>query len=311
MRRAVIALAMLGVASACTCEPAHTPEVEVEVVDVPRDALPRARRGDLPAATPMVTLEVREDGFTVDNRALIATWPERDRARLSDAEIHAEVPVASEALEVPALSEVMARARRTEEARAEGGGTPIAYALRAAPEVSWRRVSQAMWSAGREGWAEPRVVLLDGEREVVLALPPSHRGRRADVEREVAAALEALGEGTPRREGATRHAEVEPASPSITITATLDVQVTLRGEPLAPSCDAVSPSAPAIPARERHVDVDALARCLDAARATATLAPDERALFAVAAAPSVQFGEITAVLETLASRGEIAIRATP
>ncbi|UJR86186.1 Hypothetical protein I5071_82680 [Sandaracinus amylolyticus] len=293
---------MLGIASACTCEPAPTAPPTIEA---PRDALPRATRDDLPAATPMVRVDVREDGFTVDNRALIATWPEGDRARVPDAEIAVDVPASSEALEVPALSEIMVRARRIEDARAEGAGIPIAYALRAAPEVSWRRVSQAMWSAGREGWTEPRVVLLEGEREVVLALPPSHRGRRAGIEREVAAAL--AGEVAPEPSDS-----LEPAWPAITITPSLEVRITLRDQPLAPSCDTTQPSAPpTIPARDHHVDVDALVRCLDVARTTTSLVLDERPLFAVSAAPSVPFGEITPVLEVLASRGELAIRATP
>lgn len=241
MQRLAIALALAGLASACTCEaPPDAPEPEAESAPAP-SSLPQAL-GVLAPLTPMVTLSVHASSFEVDNAALIATWPAPDRERAGEPQVRAEIPAAgSQGLLVPALHDAMQRAMDVERARAAGGGTPIAFALRVDGDAPWRRVQEALYSAGQAGWVEPRFVLraAQGEGEVVLALPlPRYAPVARESEhlrREIASLLDGLEpEARPEPEPAPDEAATRRALLAALGDSPL-AEVTGDGAPTAPS----------------------------------------------------------------------------
>lgn len=164
------------------------------------EALPRATRDDLPPATPALTITVREDGFSIDNLALVQSWPSDDRSRVENPYISGDfaAPGNSE-LVAPGLFDVLQRAADIERLRSNGAGTPIAYALRVHTDAPWRRVLQAIHTAGRAGFSEPRFILRapagDGEVMLVLPAPAPHLDSMQALELEQA--LRAIAASDP------------------------------------------------------------------------------------------------------------------
>ena len=76
---------------ACECEdtqplrPAVVTPAPAPVPAAPPEALVHATRSGLPEAAPAITIQLDHDHFALSNVALIATWPEADRARVAGA----------------------------------------------------------------------------------------------------------------------------------------------------------------------------------------------------------------------------------
>ncbi len=310
-RTALLTVLLAG----CSCdapEAVTTRAPETVEVEPPRATLPSASRTDLPAVTPMLTVEITDDEFHLSNTALIATWPAREREALlrgqpaGDArwpEVEAQIRAHGDDISIPALREAFAHAANVDHARAALAGdvgAPIAFAIRAGPDVRFVRVLQAIYAAGLAGYAEPRLVLLSSTTEAALPLPlprgPS--ARDSFVARDLAAALAAAG-----IEGSVRPSEeaAPPTAPTPDLTVELredGLHITSGGQPLAPGC--------AEPAESDVVTIAAadlapsrLTTCADAAGAASALT--------FRASPDARYADAVAVLEILAARGPVGL----
>lgn len=138
-------------------------------------------------------LSVTETRFELDASALIASWPPADRARVPGASLRVIVPARDEpGYLVSELADGFERWIAIERERAGAAITPSAFALRIAPNVPWRRVLAAIYSATSRGFTEPRFVLREGDREVYLAVPIPRTSDDPHASIEVARALEQL-----------------------------------------------------------------------------------------------------------------------
>jgi hypothetical protein len=290
-RRAAItfalSLAAVGIAG-CECASAEHASVRFRAAEPSApdpEALPVATRDDLPAATPALTITIHRDTVAVDNRALVESWPsrERERARAGRPRSTAEAgengtewPIVRgsaalpdpAALRIDALATLLSRAAAVERAREGSSAAPIAYSIRAAARTPWRRIVQVMITAGATGWAEPRLLLRDASgTEVALAMPLAREPTGAPL--------------------------------TIAIPSSRDILASIATTPLAVGCGSIYEVAiDSVPARAGAIDRDALSRCLDAARGAgpaihgATLAADG----------TIPFGELAPVLEAMRAR---------
>lgn len=291
IHRCLVIVSSVLVLSSCSCErdsaaPRPTPEIE----QAP-PLLPRATRDDLPVATPALTITVHEDGFSIDNLALVQSWPSADRARIENPYISGDFAAPHDhELTAPLLGRALQHATDIERLRSEDTGTPIAYALRVHAGIPWRRVLQAIHTAGQAGLSEPRFVLRtpSGEGEVMLALPtpPSHldSAQALAFERELRAIVE-----TDPSIRIPRTLEAPPRAPTHEIILTQEAAIELRvGERTVCRHDAIH-GAP---------HIAAFSACL--ARLESN---DSRTL--LSADHQLSFDKIAPLLETLAARGSI------
>ena len=271
----------------------------------------------------MVTVEVTEHEFHLSNTALLATWPEHDRQALARAqplgdarwpEVDEQIDARGDDIGIPALRDAFGHASNVDHARASLAGetgTPIAFAIRAAPDVRFVRVLQAIYAAGLAGYAEPRLVLLSTSSEVLLELPLPRvaPAREAGVARDLARALAAAGlEGRtrpptdPPEEPATDAPAVGPTTAQISIVLAEDgLHITRDLHALAPGCrDTAESDVLTITAAE--LVPSTLTACLDAA--------GEIVMLTFRTAPDTRYAEAVAVLETLAARGPVGLAVT-
>jgi hypothetical protein len=298
MRRCFVIASSLLMLVGCSCEHDDVrmiPHPAPEVGQAP-SLLPRATRDDLPAATPALTITVNEDGFSIDNLALVQSWPSADRARVENLYISGDFMTPGDTeLMVPALGRALQNAAAASRSRSESAGTPIAYALRVSAEVPWRRVLQAIHTAGQAGFSEPRFVLraASGQGEVMLALPapPSSLdpAQALALEREIRALAESDPSiRVPNALGAARRASTH----EIIITGEAAIELRI-GDRTVCNHDAVH-GAP---------NITALSECLthiESNDSRTILTPDNHLLF----------GQIAPLLEMLTARGPIELGLT-
>jgi hypothetical protein len=311
--RAAIAALLL---SACSCDApvAPTPTPEVVEVAAPIVSLPSASRSDLGPVTPMVSVEVTDDAFHVSNTALVATWPAHDRDALASArpsgdahwpEVDEEIHAHGDDLAIATLRDAFAHAVNVDHARGSLSGTtgaPIAFALRAAPDVRFVRILQAIYAAGLAGYAEPRLVLLSPTSEVMLPLPlpTTEPARERDVARDLARALAAAGivdPAAPSDDDAPALVPLVETSVGVVLAAD-GLHVARDGRPLAPSCTEAA-EADTLVITTAELVPSRVSRCLDAAGATG--------LITFQAPADTRYADAIAILETLAARGPVGL----
>ncbi len=320
-----LSLTLAALLAGCTCgapaptpESAPTPEPPAEPAPPP---LASTSRTDLGPLTPMVTVEVTRDAMHVSNVALVATWPPSDREALARArptgdarwpEVEEDVRAHGDDIVLPTLRDAFAHASNVDHARAGLSGTtgtPIAFALRAGPDVPFIRVLQAIYAAGLTGYAEPRLVLMAEDAEVALPLPLPRmaEARAEDVARELGRALASAGiDGRIRPEGEETELAPDPAPDSgsrvVAVLLSSDgLRVTRDGRSLAVGCATESESdVAAIPTAQ--LAPSAITTCLDAAGEASTLT--------FRTAPATRYADAVAILETLAARGPVGLSIT-
>lgn len=304
----------------CSCDGGEaTPPASAApetIAPPPRTApLPTASRTDLPAATPAITITVRDDAFVISNAALVASWPPAERAAvgqtrpLGDADypvVEREIDDASTDLVIPALHDPMAAVASIESTRASivhADGTTQVFALRAEPDVHWGRLLSAIYAAGSVGLSQPRLVLAspDGERELRIVLP-SAREAAPTAELEAALALaRAVIDGTEGAEIPPEPDSGVPLRPSrVAVLWHDDGLVIQHGlQFFAPGCTETASDrhVPAIPtAALTPATLDACLAALDTSHGLIFQAPS-----------SLRYADAVAILETLVAHGEVGL----
>ena len=292
---------------------------EAREAPAPHVSLPSASRAGLSALTPMVTVEITEEEFHLTNTALVSTWPSTDRDALAHSqplgdarwpEVDELVRAHGDDIAIPTLREAFAHAANVDHARAAlsgATGAPIAFAVRAAPDLRFVRVLQAVYAAGLSGYAEPRLVLLGAETEVMLplALPRYERPSDPDLGAHLAAALAAAGlhgQVTPAPGQPPPEALPEPAAAAgsaVAVSLRADgLHIARDGDALAPGCvEALEGDALTIPTAE--LAPSRLIACLDAIGTSGALT--------FRTSEDTRYADAVAVLETLAARGPVGL----
>jgi hypothetical protein len=150
-----------------------------------------AQAAALPPLTPATEVSVRRDGIVVDNRDLIATWPEEaiERARAGaspDAPEWPHVRATIDAADVPALSAALTEARRAERAASAHGSGAGLFNLRVANDVPFESVERVLYASALAGYVAPRIVVRSGPSDRMLlwpAAPPAIEDTHAPAPR--------------------------------------------------------------------------------------------------------------------------------
>lgn len=184
------ALALL--AGGCTCERPEPRDAGTAFDEARIDVWPAAVI-ELGARPPATRITVRPADVEVDNRALVATWPEAARARARAAggpTIEARAPIADEA----ALDDRLRTARGLERAASGAGSGAGLCDLRVASDVPFSAFERVLLAAGRAGYHTPRVLL--GEDDALVAFEwPRVESAGGPSQREIVDALAAIERG--------------------------------------------------------------------------------------------------------------------
>lgn len=161
---------------------------------------PEAVVEDLAALSPATTVALSRSGLTVDNEALLASWPPDALARAQSAggaegwpRVRAEMAFPSdETGELPALRAALSRTREAERSATGAGQGAGTYNLRVANDVPFRALQRVLFTSAMAGYGPPRVVLASSEGLRLLPWPAS-LPRNAPTPEQIAALLR----GTP------------------------------------------------------------------------------------------------------------------
>jgi hypothetical protein len=314
--RTLFVATLLALSLGCSCEDeqarphvSHAPAPPTSVAPAaPVDlALPSALRTDLALATPAVVVEVTGTAYRVSNAALLDSWPAADRAAVMASpppndpawpRIERHIRSTSDALMVPPLGAALFDAASVDHARSEANGTqgtPLAFAIRAQPDVPFGRVLAAVFAGGMNGYAAPQLVLASPRGDVVLPIslptnePPPSAPTAAEIDQLV---HDAVGEGVPPPDP-TDVPPPPPPAPLVLFRVAPDGVIVRRGDTtLAPGCDSPAPdgtvaiSMAALTARNVEV-------CLRASGATG------RVMFSAPA--DMRYGQVLTILEPIAA----------
>jgi len=312
---------------ACECEDetALRPSVTTPApapAPAPREALVHASRSGLPESVAAITIRLDHDHFALSNTALIATWPEPDRARVAathpegeerwpNVEREGTLPTNTR-YDAPEIAAALNLARDAELARSQSGA-PGVFALRVTPETPWSRVVRVLYASGQAGFSEPRFVLARGGGEVELRLPlPTVNGLAANPA--PARLPEGLAERDPQEIANAIRAALAAHPPSGAVAqlpvhnVTLlmsDAGVTVHrdAQRLAAGCTRESiGQEPTIPTTQ--LNAESLAACLTGA------GPSPHG-YVITADGALTFERVIAVVEMVSAAGRVSIGVLP